>query len=73
MLNSNAQKIFLVDDSYPGINGTDPVRLAVFNNKLYYIGTDAEHGGELWEYDWTVGRNGGCCGLTASLYKAATK
>jgi ELWxxDGT repeat protein len=53
MLNSNAQKIFLVDDSYPGINGLDPARLAVFKNKLYYIGTDAEHGGELWEYDAT--------------------
>jgi hypothetical protein len=49
--------------SWFGVTATHPAQ--------YY--DEADYPPRFDSYDWTVGRNGGCCGLTASLYKAGTK
>jgi ELWxxDGT repeat protein len=41
----------LVADIYPGINGSSPTALAVYNNKLYFGATANTGAAKLWEYD----------------------
>jgi ELWxxDGT repeat protein len=39
----------LVQDIYPGSQGSVPTDLTSFNNKLYFFATDPDHGRELWD------------------------
>ncbi len=45
----------LVKDILSGSNSSDPQYFAVFNNKLYFRGTDSSSHEGLWRYDFTTG------------------